>query len=225
MKRLLALVLLLAIFATVQPAPRVRADNGYMIYFIPIQQIGNARGPQYFQWRFSATGIVCKWSLMDYGFINVGLLVTPDITPADDTALRTHADVYAFPNNLDVAITDKAALTAILEPANIPTDWLTASTTYRQLLRYMAGMFQFNQRFSGIAANADGLPHSIFDNGVTLDSNYNSLDANHKAWFVATLQSFGYNNGVQGNPKLRSLAKQAGDLWGAAPFIMGGFTF
>lgn len=224
MKKTFLLVLIFTLGFAVFPIQSAQADGGVMVYFIPVEQIGKNRGPMYFAWHAPGTvgtgTITCTWNMMDYGLINVALLATPDITPADDAFLRAQAGVYAFPDNLDQAISDKAALTAILEPAKIPTDWVTASTTYRQLLRQMAGLIQFNQRFRGISGGA-----SIFDNGVTLDSNYNSLDAQHKTWFVATLQSFGFGSGVQGNPKLRSLAKQAGDLWGAAPFFLGNYTF
>ena len=218
-KIILIIVLLVSLFSTTA----VKAEGESLkVYFIPIEQNGNYRGPEYFVWRGDLNGpsIACRWSLMDYGFINVGLLVAHDISAADDAAVRIKPGVYAFPDNLDQPITDKAALTVILEAANVPTDWLTASTTYRQLLRSMAGLFQFNQRYSGISNG-----QSIFGNGITLDSNYNNLSAQQKAWFVQTMESFGYLNGVQGNPKLRTLAKQAGDLWGSQPFYMGGFTF
>ena len=131
--------------------------------------------------------------------------------------------MYAFPDNLDVAITDRATIDTFFESINLPTNWLTPSTTYRELLRYTAGMFQFNQRYAGIAAAEIGETRSVFDGGRTLESNWNNLSAQEKAWFNAAIKSFVPSApDVTGNPKLRTLAKQAGDLWGAAPFIFGG---
>jgi hypothetical protein len=188
---------------------------------VPIEQVGAARGPEYFVWRFDANGpsINCRWNMMDYGFIPFALLVAHDITPADHAALILNSDVYAFPDNLDQPVADPN-IDVFFEAIDIPTDWLTPATTYRELLRQTAGLMQFNQRYGGLSGG-----QSIFGNGVTLETNYNSLSVQQQAWFTQTLESFGWLSGVAGNPKLRSLAKQAGDLWGAAPFYLGGFAF
>ena len=192
------------------------------IYLVPIEQVGSSRGPEYFTWRFDANGpsINCVWSLMDYGFVNNGLLVAHDILPADHDALILHSDVYVFPDNWDAAISDKTVIDALFEAINIPTDWTTPATTYRELLRTLAGMFQFNQRYGGLSNG-----QSVFGGGITLETNWNSLSAQQQSWFNQTIASFGYVYTVQGNPKLRTLAKQVGDLWGVQPFIMGGFEF
>src|SRR3990167_3588597 len=142
------------------------------IYLIPIEQVGSARGPEYFAWRFDSNGpsINCRWSLMDYGFIQYALLVAHDILITDHAALILNADVYAFPDNLDLSITDKAVMDVLFESINIPTDWITPATTYRQLLRNLAGLFQFNQRYGGISGG-----QSVFGGGVTLETNYNQM--------------------------------------------------
>lgn len=197
------------------------------IYLVPVEQVGNNRGPEYFHWRFDANppSINCVWGMMDYGFINSALLVAIDITQLDHDALVLQSDVYAFPDNLDAPIADPN-IDAFFEGLNIPSDWLTPSTTYRELLRYTAGMFQFNQAYGGIAS-ADGFPNrSVFDNGRTLESNWNTLSQQEKSWFNAAIQRLQPGAPtVNGNPKLRSLAKQAGDLWGARSFFIGGYEF
>lgn len=223
MKKNSILFCLAIIFLAVLPVQTAQAEGEALkIYLIPIEQVGNFRGPEYFAWRFDGNGpsINCRWSMMDYGFINNALLVAHDILPADHAALILHADVYAFPDNLDQPISDKATIDVFFEAINLPTDWLTPSSTYRELLRKVAGMMQFNQRYSGISGG-----QSLFGNGVTLDTNWNSLTAQQKTWFNDTVHSFGFPQNVNGNPKLRSLAKQAGDLWGTTPFLMGGFEF
>lgn len=163
---------------------------------------------------------MCSWAMMDYGFINIALLWAVDITPADDAFLKAQTDVYAFPANLDAQITDKARMDVFFEPINVPTDWLTPSSTYRQFLRSMAGLMQFNQRYGAISTG-----QSLLGNGITLNSNWNGLSAQQKSWFNQTVASFGYTYTVSGNPKLRTLSKQAGDLWGSQPFFLGGYEF
>jgi hypothetical protein len=191
------------------------------IYLVPVEQNGPNRGPEYFVWRNDANppSVNCRWSFMDYGFVNYALLIAHDITPADAATVSAKPDVYTFPDNLDQPINDKAVIDAYFEAINLPTDWTTPATTYRELLRKVAGMMQFNQRYGGISGQ------SIFGGGVTLETNYNQLSAQQRAWFEQTLVDFGWFQGVQGNPKMRTLAKQAGDLWGVKTFIMGGFKF
>jgi hypothetical protein len=205
------------------PSPAKAEDETMQkIYLVPIEQIGNDRGPKYFCWQDGDTDCIQDWGGMDYGFVPSMLIVARNISQAQHDALILNADVYAFPDNLDQSIPPNT-LNAFFEGINLPTDWLTSSTTYRELLRYTIGMFQFNQRYSGIAANETGQARSIFDNGRTLDSSWNSLSAQEKTWFNATIQSFQPGApAVTGNPKLRTLAKRAGDLWGARPAYIGG---
>ena len=159
--------------------------------------------------------------MMDYGFLPYALLLAIDIAPADDTFLSAQADVYAWPLVLTPAISDRTAINTFFEAINIPTDWLTASNTYLEFLRQMAGLFQFNQRYGTIS----GANQSLLGNGVTLETRWGQLSAQQQTWFNQTITSFGYIYTVSGNPKLRTLAKQAGDLWGSQPFYLGGIQF
>jgi hypothetical protein len=196
------------------------------IYLVPLQVTGNLRHPKYFAVpRFGIGGIECDRANMDYGFFPYFLVFAKDITPADHAVLILNADVYVFPDNLDQPISDQN-IDVFFEGINIPTDWLTPSTTYRELLRNTAGLFQVNQAYGAVAAAATGTQNSIFDNGRTLESNWNSLSAQEKGWFNAAMQQVmpGAPT-VIGNPKLRSLAKQAGSLWSNKPLYLGGFEF
>ncbi len=193
-----------------------------VLYVLPIERAGNQRGPKYFPWRHDPDppGINCLWAMMDYGFIDYGLLLAFSILPADEAFLAAQADVYAWPSNLSVAINDRARIDIFFETISVPTDWLTPANTYLQFLRQMAGLFQFNQRYGTLSGG-----QSILGGGVTLDTQWNSLTSQQQAWFNQTIASFGYTYTVSGNPKLRTLAKQAGDLWGAQPFYIGGYQF
>lgn len=194
-----------------------------ILVIVPIEQVGNYRGPEYFEWRFDQNppSIVADWVMIDYGFINEALLYAPDVLQVDYNSLILHPNVYAFNlAGLDNAISDKPALTAFFEPIHIPTDWTTPSTTYRQFLRDLAGIFSFNQRYLVISGG-----QSFLGNGITLETRWNELTAEQKAWFNATVVSFGFQFTVSGNPKLRTLAKQAGSFWETQPFTLGIFTF
>jgi hypothetical protein len=157
--------------------------------------------------------------MMDYGFMPSALLLARDISEADHASLILNADVYAFPDNLDSPVSD-ARVSTFFEAIRLPTDWLTPSTTYRELLRQVAGMMQFNQRYGGISGG-----HSIFEN-ATLSTRLRQMTTQERAWFLATVESFGYDPAiVNTNSQLRLLVRQAGNYWQGIPFYMGGLEF
>jgi len=192
-------------------------------YLVPILTIAGVRGPMYFAWEENPTGIVCSWSMMDYGFAPSALLVAKDIAQEDHDELVLNADVFTFPDNLDGPVDQ--AIQDFFEGINLPTDWLTPATTWLELLRQVAGMFQFNQRYGGIAAAETGELHSIFDN-ADLSTRLRQLTEDEQRWFLATVESFGFDPGVvDDNAMLRLLVRQAGDFWAGQPFYLGGMEF
>lgn len=195
-------------------------------YLAPIEQVGNYRGPKYFSWRFDPDPpalIDAGWSMMDYGFLPYALILA-DVDAGQHSTLSAQADVYAFPENLDQPVTDPA-IDAFFEAVNIPTDWLTPSTTYRELLRQTAGMMQFNQRYGGIYTERYGGNHSIFDT-ATLSTRLRQMSSQEQEIFLATVESFGFDPQlVNVNSQLRLLVRQAGDFWAGMPFYMGGIEF
>lgn len=198
------------------------------LYLLPIEHSsdGLGRGPKYFAWRGDPDppGLAYVWSMMDYGFVDAALLVAFDVTPVDHAMLIAHADVFAFPANLDNPVA-AGEVNTFFEGINLPTDWLTPSTSYRELLRQVAGMMQFNQRYSGIYNERYGGLHSVFDT-ATLQTRLNQMTAQEQEIFLATVASFGFNPGqVPANARLRQLVKQAGDYWVGQIFILGGFEF
>lgn len=200
------------------------------LVLIPVEEVSiNGmlyRGPEYFNWRFDQNppSIPARASCMDYGFVPYMLCYTPDITQTDYDTLILHADVYAFPDNLDAPVTDPN-IDTFFEGINLPTDWLTPATTYRELLRNTAGMFQFNQRYAGIYAERYGGRHSIFDT-ATLNTRLRNMTAQEQDVFLATVESFGFNPAsVNTNSQLRLLVRQASSYWQDKVFILGGFTF
>ena len=154
---------------------------------------------------------------MDYGFLPTCLVLAHDISQVDNDALILNADVYAFPLDLDLPVSDPSVDT-FFEGIHIPTDWLTPSTSYRELLRQLAGMFQFNQRYGEISGGESLL------GTLSLDNRLNNLSSQQRVYFDATVEHFGYPS-VGGNPTLRFLVKRAGSFWDSVPFLMGGYSF
>jgi hypothetical protein len=192
------------------------------LYLLPIAINGNLRGPKYFACRATNfIGIVCKWAVMDYGFMPSGLLHAKDISAGDHASLIANADVFLFPlANLDQAVSNVTDIRTFFETFQVPTDWLTPSNTYRQLLRSLAGIFQFGQRYTGLSLQP------LFGAGVTLDTRYRDLTAQQQGWFDATVTSFGYPSTIiRPNNTFRQMLKAAGDAWGAQPFYLGGVEF
>lgn len=201
-------------------------------YLVPIEVVPTgpgteARGPKYFNWRYDPDPpalVSGNWAMMDYGFMPYALIVAKDITQTDHDALILNADVFDFPDNLDLPVTDPG-IDAFFEAINIPTEWLTPSTTYRELMRQTAGMFQFNQRYGGIYAERYGGWHSIFDN-ATLETRLRQMTAQEQEIFLAAVESFGFDPGlVNDNSQLRLLVRQAGSYWIGRSFFIGGVEF
>jgi len=191
-------------------------------YLLPIVEVQLpsgivARGPKYFNWKFGS-GLMNDWNIFDYGFVPYCLLATPDINQVDHDALAANADVYAFPENLDAPVSDPT-IDAFFEGIHIPTDWLTPSTSYRELLRSVSGMFQFNQAYGG----ASGVRASLFD-AVSLGDRINALSTEQRGWFDQALVDLKLPP-VGGNPQIRQLVRQAASLWEGQTFYLGRVSF
>lgn len=225
MKKLYIILVVLVLLFSAAPvgAQEVTLQK---LYLVPVEQVGSARGPEYFVWKYDINppSINCRWNAMDYGFTPYMLLAAHDITQADHDALILNADVYAFPDNLDAPIADPN-IDVFFEAINIPTDWLTPSTSYRELLRNAAGIFQFNQRYGGIYAERYGGSHSIFDN-ATLSTRLRQMTAQEQEIFLLTVASFGFDPAIiNTNSQLRLLVRQAASYWQSLTFTLGEFEF
>ena len=194
-------------------------------YLIPIDVVpqgnGVARGPKYLKSRF-ATGIDCPWGGMDYGFTNY-MLVVADMAQVDHDAIILNSDVFLFPVDLDTPV-DDPTVDVFFDDINIPADWLTPSTSWRELLRQLAGMFQFNQRYGGISGGV-----SIFDT-ATLDTRLRQMTVQEQAWFQETVDTFTLQFGLDPiivpiTNRLRQLMISAGSFWDGTPFYLGGVEF
>ena len=189
-------------------------------YVLPVETNASARGPKYFAWRFDPDppGIACKWGLMDYGLIDACLLAA-DITQEQHEQLTANVDVAAPPQNIDQSISEIAIpqVKAVLEELRIPADWVTGAYTYRQILRMIAGLFQFAQRHHGLHNEP------LIDNKSQLELRWNQIPIARRERIQQTADSLGYDySAVAGTWLVRRILKHLGDQWGARPFYMGG---
>lgn len=188
-------------------------------YVLPIEVTGDRRGPKYLKWRFDPDppGIDCRWGLMDYGLIEAAL-VAADVTTEQHTQLASEPDVAAAPLNIDQPISAIAIpqVVTVLEALRIPADWVTTDYTYRQILRMVAGLFQFAQRHHGIHNEP------LIDSPDQLDLRWNQIPQARRTRILETADSLGYDySPVQNTWTIRQILKYLGDQWGAQEFRFG----
>ena len=195
-------------------------------YLLPIESVvledGNiARGPKYFQWRLDPDppGLAVKWGMMDYGLIDAALLVA-EVTQEQHDTLLLNSDVTSPPENIDQNITSGAipGVQAALETLRIPADWVTTAYTYRQILRMIAGLFQFAQRHHALHNE------QLIDSQAQLDLRWNQIPIARRNRILATADSLNYDySAVQPTWLIRRILKHLADQWGVTVFHIGGF--
>ena len=195
-------------------------------YLLPIESVvledGNiARGPKYFQWRLDPDppGLAVKWGMMDYGLIDAALLVA-EVTQEQHDTLLLNSDVTSPPENIDQNITSGAipGVQAALETLRIPADWVTTAFTYRQILRMIAGLFQFAQRHHALHNE------QLIDSQAQLDLRWNQIPIARRNRILATADSLNYDySAVQNTWLIRRILKHLADQWGVTLFHIGGF--
>lgn len=187
-------------------------------YLLPIQRTAdNHRGPMYLKWRFNETGIDCRWSLIDYGSIDMCVVAT-DITQAQHNSLILESNVYAFPENLDVtmSLSERQSLNNYLESHTIPGDWLSPGDTFRTALRTVTCMMRYVMRVLGIL----GYPTNPFS-GLTLNTQYQNIpNPMHDAMQEAAVGQ-GYAWDVSPNDQIRKIFKYMSDQWATTSTYFG----
>lgn len=185
MKKFAVLVMLLLSLSPVlaQEDPVIR------LYFVPIEHVGDYRGPEYFHWRFDdellAETAGIPWNLMDYGLIDQGI-VAADVTVAQHNFLVAQPDVLAVPQDLDAMVTGQqiTALNNYLEGINVPTDWLVGGTV-REGLRTITAMYQYMQRLTAITNTS---PFDI--PGISLNAQFSAAALNNYPLFRNMMQGY-----------------------------------
>jgi len=198
------------------------------LYLVPVETvtIGDMEynGMKYFDWRFDPDppGIEGPTACIYYGYHPYVLVLALDILQADHDALLTYPDVFVFPplDQLDQAINPVDNIDVFFEGIDLPTDWMTPSTTYREFIKRTICIFLFCQRYRGISQG-----HDLFEN-VDLDDKYNDLTIEEQGWFDETVISYGYDPAlILPNMKFRQMLKTASDWMDARTVYIGGIAF
>src|SRR5262249_31451629 len=154
-----------------------------------------------------------------YGKKKIGV-VSADVSDADDKTLAARTDVTKIPDNLDQAVGSSllGAVQKALESRELPGNWITASTTYRQVTKSTTGSVQYSQRYVGLTGG-DPIPK-----GVTLDTTFGKLNASIQQDLLKAATSFTPpldTSWVTSNTTMRDLLHTLGDEWTAT---QGGFS-
>lgn len=181
------------------------------------------RWPKYFAWNgpprgVPAGGIEAPYSWMDYGLIPAALVVA-DVTQAQHDELDAYSDVAAAPVDIDqnVSVAAIPRVQNVLEALRIPAGWVDTSYTYRQILRMIAGLFQFSQRHHAMH-NEDLIP-----NVAALNLQWNQIPAARRTRIQATVADLGYDtSGITNQTLVRQILWNFAQQWGERPFHMGG---
>lgn len=186
------------------------------VYIVPVVTANTGpggapcRAPDY----VPALGV--PWSAMYYGLEPVAL-VRADVDAAQHSTLAASAPITVVPANLDASV--GAAVTTVeaaLESWSIPGQWVASGLTYRQVLRGVATIFQFAQRFDGLHRLR------IFGGTVTLDTTVAQLPQAARDKLAAVSDSFGWDrSGVTGATTLRQLLRGAAQQWNGGVLLGG----
>lgn len=190
-------------------------------YILPIELYGGSmRAPKYMINRLNPTGINAKWSMMDYGLMNVCIMLA-DVTTEQHDALVANSDVRGIVQHANVDNTVPAgAVTAVrngLESLDIPGQWVDTSDTWRVVLRTTAALFQFAQRLHG------RFGVKIIPDGYSLNTTWSELPQQAKDFLLDVAAELNIDtSGATGATTLRTIYKAFADAWGATPIFIGG---
>lgn len=207
MKRLFLLLILLfgcssAMTLLVQKDP----------YFFIVPQTGDGRSretgyrPKYFHIFDSR---ISRISSMNIGLDSLFLVrVVMEETLRDSIAALS--DVNAFPKNINNTLTTGAVTTIKnkLEAKKIPAGWINTSTTYKEVIKFVALIAQLHQRFDGLFGD------KLLPAGVTLNTTFSQLPQAGKNKLNALADSFGFSKGsITGSSTLRFIFKELVKQW------------
>ncbi len=121
----------------------------WRLYLIPIIGDGSKNDPRRPKYIESVTS---SWAMMDYG-MQPAALVAADVDLTGNTFLAAQADVFRFPLDLDqqVGALGAPVVQQTLEKIPVPGDWVTPTTTWRQVVRTLIACCLFLQRYAHLA--------------------------------------------------------------------------
>lgn len=168
-------------------------------YLVPLEFSldGRRRGSKYFPFLgdpdppalMSAT---IPYALQPFGAEPTALLAA-DVDAAQHTTLAGLADVTVIPQNLDSQLgANLATVQAQLEALNIPANAVTATNTYRQVLRGVIAIFSVSQRFYSIRGTSPA-GSRLFPPGITFATTLGDLSVDVRSDLQTAATQLGYD--------------------------------
>jgi len=192
-------------------------------YIMPTLQVGNRRASKYFFDPFINPGGILtpgtRVGIMYYGLIDACLVVAT-VTTTQHDELMLHSDVASPPENIDQNVSTSAIprVQSVLEALRIPADWVNETYTYRQLLRMVAGLFQFSQRYQGMHHEM------LIDSQAQLDLAWNQIPTARRNRILATADNLGYDySSFQPTWTVRRILKHLADAWGSKQILFSSY--
>jgi len=137
-------------------------------------------------------------------------LVLADVSEAFHDQIGLKTDVIILPqlNNIDNQV--GANLTQVqnkLQALNLPSEWVTATFTYRQILRLITAAMMLSQRTRYLLkGQVDG--SKLFPPGVSLSTRVNQLSPTRRAALIQAGQDLGVDtSGLSGASTMREVIR------------------
>jgi hypothetical protein len=196
----------------------------FRLYILPL--VADAtKYPPGGRWPKYIKDLSVSWAGMDYGH-NPTMMVAADLLPAQDTALVANADVFAFPFNLDTAITGGAinSTRSALEAFFIPAQDI--ESTYRLQARVVGGLFQYMGRLAFVIAQRTGQNQVVIDTAEKLNIQFSSLPVENQGDLLSAAASLNIDTSfITGTTQLRAILRTFANFWGSKQFQLNTFTF
>lgn len=156
---------------------------------VPVVTVGASRGPAYFAWRDGPAPLFpgVRWEARDYGD-EPSMLIASNMSDVDWTTLGAQAGVTRFADDLDtpVGAAALAAMQASLDALNLPGNMVTATTTHRQIVRAVLGVFALLQCMQGKG-------YRVFNTGITLATTMGALPVMARRALSDCADTLGYD--------------------------------
>ena len=100
-------------------------------YLLPLDYVGNLRGPRYLKWRGNPQGLNVRWSLMDFGAIDLAVV-------AADTNTEQHATLIAYTDCFAIGDELTSEAVGMLQVYGVETTTLEGAPQIEQQHRILA---------------------------------------------------------------------------------------
>mgnify|MGYP000850387117 FL=1 len=100
-------------------------------YLVPLDYVGNLRGPRHFKWRGDPAGLNVPWNAMDFGAADVAVVVA-DTDEAQHAALAALDDCFAIGDEIT------AEAVGLLQVSGVETGTLEGAPLAEQRHRLLA---------------------------------------------------------------------------------------